>query len=912
MIKPEYLRCEYLINPLGIDVVNPRLSWIVQSEERDQIQTAYQIVVSSSKDLSEKEQGNLWDTGKVSSDQTCHIKYEGKTLKSQMNCYWKVKVWDKEDQASEYSQIAYWSMGLLSPADWKAKWIGLPPRKEKRPIRQLIPKRKYLPSPLIRHSFKIEGKIKRATLYSTALGEYELYLNGKRVGDRYFQPEWTDYNKRVQYQTYDITNSLKKGENVIGGILGDGWYRGRLGTFGILHDYYGVNLRLLVQIYVEREDGQIQQIYSGSDWKIWEEGPIRESDHFRGEVYDTQKELPGWDSSGFDDSGWNLVNVDNSIKANLVAHMNEPIRIVKEITPIEVTEPKKGEFIFNLGQNIAGWVKIRINKDIVDAKATIKLRHGEILKEDGRLYTSNLRLVNATDKYIIDKPVKRELCPHFTYHGFQYVEVTGLKKGTKPDLDFMTGHVIASDSPVVGSFESSDVSLNQLWKNIIWTQRDNMISVPTDCPQRGERMGWMGDNTAFCQTAIFNMDMSAFYSKWIKDIRDAQEEEGNYPDFVPYPGSKLYRFLNYYCAPGWADCGVILPWTLYLNYGDKELLEGHYNSAKKYIEYIHSRNPDLLWVEGIGNEYGDWLNGDEFKLDDFPKKGSAIPIEVFATIYFANSTSLLAKMAKILGKSEDFKHYSDLSKKIKERFNQEFVSENGTVEGDNQATYALTLFHDLVSGDLRSKLVQKMVKAIESLDFRISTGFMTTLPLMISLAQSGNCDIAYKLLFSRRVPSWFYMIDQGATTMWERWDGYVKGRGVQSKTMNSFNHFAIGSIGEWLYRVILGINFDEKNPGYKHIIIRPKSGEPLKWVNGSYNSIHGEIGVSWQKDEDNFNLKISIPTNTSATLYLPTKHKDNIRESNTPINEIETIEFIKVENNNTIIKIKSGIYHFKL
>ena len=912
MIVPEYLRCEYLINPLGIDALNPRLSWIVKSEDRGQKQTAYQIIVASREDLLNKEEGDLWDTGKISSDQTCHIIYGGKALSSQIYCYWKVKVWDKDDKPSDYSEPSFWSMGLLNPSDWKASWIGLPPKKKKRTIRQVVPKLRYKPAPLLRKEFRIKKEIRRAIIYITALGHYELFINGNRVGDHILAPEWTDYNQKIQYQTYDVSDLIIEGENAIGAILADGWYKGRLGPFGMLHDYYGTNLRLLMEMHIEFIDSTTELICTDSNWKVFKDGPIQQSDHFHGETYNTKKEQIGWDCPGFDDSKWNDVSIDESIQAMLVAQMNEPIRIIKELNPIEITEPKPGVFIYNMGQNIAGWCKVLLGSSICDPNAVINLRHAEILNTDGTLYTKNLRLTRAMDQYILNSNEKREFQPHFIYHGFQYVEITGLKKGVKPSLDILKGCVIASDSPQVGKFESSDSTLNKLYSNIIWTQIDNMISVPTDCPQRNERMGWMGDNTAYGQTAIYNMDMGAFYSKWIKDIRDAQSKDGSYPDFVPYPRSWIYdKILHFYCCPGWADCGVILPWTMYLNYGDTRIIEEHYESAKMFIEYVHKNNPELIWVNGIGNMYGDWLNGDEFKLENYPKTGSRIPDDVYSTVYFAVSTKLVSKMAEILGKNEEHEYYKSLAMKIKKKFIQEYISDEGIVKGDNQAAYAFALYYDLVPDNLRPKLIKNLVRAIETLDYRISTGFMTTLPLMITLARTDHLDVAYKLLFSRKVPSWFYMIDQGATTMWERWDAYVKGRGPQTSMMNSFNHFAIGSVGEWIYRIILGINLKENNPGYKHIIIHPHPKGPLNWVKGSYDSIHGKIEIEWQKLDDSFEFKISIPANTSTTVYLPTTDKDTIKESGIVIKELDSIEFIKVENETTIIKINSGTYNFK-
>ncbi len=909
---PDYLRCEYLVNPLGIDVLNPRLSWIVQSDERDQIQTAYQIIVSSSEDLIEEEKGDLWDTGKVSSDQTCHIKYNGKALEPQMYCYWKVKVWDKGDQPSKWSIIYFWSMGLLKPADWSAKWIGEPFKKRPNLIRRRI-KKKSSPCPLLRKEFQIEKKIRQANVYVTALGEYELRINGKKVGDRFFTPEWTDYYQRIQYQTYDVSTLIIEGINVIGAILADGWYSGHLGPGGIYyHSHYGVNRVLMLKLNIEFSDGTYEQIVSDSSWKIFYDGPIRQADHFMGEIYNAQKEQNGWDNAGFDDTEWSEVSIDNSIKGKIVAQINEPIRIIEEIRPISVKLLKNKVHIFDLGQNIAGFCKIKLSCRNEKLVSTIKLRHGEMLNDDGSVYTTNLRRATAIDTYVISNKDEKTYHPHFTYHGFQYIQVEGLE--FEPSIDTLVGCAISSDTKLSGSFECSEPSLNKLWKNILWTQRDNTISVPTDCPQRDERMGWMGDVLIFSQTSIFNMDMAAFYSKWIKDIRDMQTKDGFYPNFAPYPYNRSHAipFAKLLPAPAWADCGITLPWDLYLNYADKKILMDHYESAKFYVNYLHSKNPNLIWKKGrsLFNP-NDWLNGDKIKADDYPKKGAEIPQDVFATAFFAHSTELLSKMANVLQLIKDYEFYRNLSQKIKQKFVEEFVDSEGKIKGDTQAGYAIALKFNLLPKDLRNIAINHLKKAIEKYDNRISTGFITTIMMMLELIRNSEIELANKLLLSDRFPSWIYMINQGATTMWERWDAYVKGRGFQSRFMNSFNHYAYGAIGEFLYKIILGINLDDREPGYKHIIIKPILTGSLNWVKGYYNSIHGRIEVEWKKEKEGYEIAISIPTNTTATVYLPTEKVQNIRESDVFIKEIETIVFLKIKNKKTILKINSGKYIFK-
>jgi alpha-L-rhamnosidase len=911
-LKLNKLRCEYLINPLGIDIVNPRLSWILESDERNQKQMAYQILVASTDALLQQDAGDLWDTGKIESDQSNQIAYQGKPLKSCMFCYWKVRVWDKDDSPSAWSEPVSWSMGLLEPKDWKAQWIGAPQKRFAWFWRQ-FPKKK-IPSPLLRKSFSVNTQIKRALVYVTALGEYQLYINGKRVGERFLAPEWTDYDVRVQYQTYDITEFLQNGDNVIGVVLADGWYAGHIGlTFLYNHSVYGINRSLLLQLVLESVEGNTQEIVTDATWKLFENGPIRQADHFKGETHDIRQEQVGWNTPGFDDTHWTPVTVDNTIKRKLVAQMNEPIRNVKEVKPIAVTEPKPGLLVFNLGQNIAGWCKVRLNGAICEPNATISLRHAEMLKDDGTLYTTNLKTAWARDKYILKGVEDREYHPCFTYHGFQYTSVKGLKPGIKPPLDMIIGCAIASDAPLVGEFECSDATLNKLWSNILWTQRDNMISVPTDCPQRDERLGWMADAQVFCQTSIFNMDMAAFYTKWVTDIRDAQMANGKFPDIAPNTRKrgKILGPMN--GAPAWTDAGVIVPWCVYLNYGDKRILEQHYASAKKLIEFVHKKNPNLLWKKGWGQIfYNDWLNGDTIrKVKDYPNKGGTIPKDVFATAYFAHSTELVSKMAEVLGLTEESKSYADLAKGIKAKFTEAFVTEDGTIKGDTQAGYALALFFNLLPDELRPQAISHLVKGLEKYDWRISTGFCSTLPMMLELTKAGYNRIAYQLLLSQRFPSWFYMINQGATTMWERWDGYVKGRGFQNWLMNSFNHYSIGAVGEWIYKVILGINLDENQPGYKHILIKPQPGGTITWAKGHYNSIYGKIEVSWKLEGDKFNLEVTIPPNTTATIHIPAENPANITESGQPIQDSDELQFLSFDQFSASYTLTSGTYQFQ-
>ncbi|MBC8180913.1 glycoside hydrolase family 78 protein [candidate division KSB1 bacterium] len=901
-IHADYLRCEYLRNPLGIDVTKPRFSWILESNKRDQKQSAYQILMASSKEKLDGNKGDLWDSGKIESDKSIQIVYNGKPLQSKVRCFWKVQVWDKNGEKSDWSDTAMFTMGLLENSDWEAEWIGAPKENPE------IGKKRIPPSPLLRKSFAVSEEMDYAYLYVTSLGDYELRLNGKKVGNHVLAPEWTDYLKRVQYQTYDVTEFLSQGENVIGAVLADGWYAGRLGPVRWDKNYprrgpYGLDRRLLMRLDVVRKDGNVQTIVSDGSWKIFLDGPIRSADNFLGETYDTRKEQPNWDKPGFDDSKWESITVDKSMKANLVAQMNEPIRIVKNVKPIEITEPKPVTYIFNMGQNMAGWCRIRLDGP---AGKEITLRHGEMLNLDGTLHTENLKSAVQIDKFILDGKGEKDFEPRFTYHGFQYVEVTGLT--SKPSLDMLVGKAVASDPPITSKFECSNEMLNKLMQNIVWSQRGNMHSVPTDCPQRDERMGWMGDAMVFAQTSIYNMDMAAFYTKWITDIRDAQTKDGRYPDFAPHPYEPEKRFSD---VPGWADAGVVVPWRLYQNYGDKRILKEHYPSAVRFIENIISNNPDFIWKNGRGNKYSDWLNGNTIKAEGYPEKGGEVPYLLYTTTMFANSCRILSKMAAILDRENDVKRYEEILSKIKHRFVEEFLKEDGKLEGDTQAGYALALYYDLLPPEYESKAAELMNKQIERYDGRISTGFHSTIPLMKELTKMGYNEVAYKLIESERLPSWGYSIKQGATTTWERWDAFVAGRGFQNPGMNSFNHYAFGAVGEWMYENLLGIKFDERNPGFKHFVIHPKPGGSLKWAKGEYNSIRGKIGVDWQIKDNKIYVKVEVPPNTNATIHLQTNDSSQVLESGKPVGQVKGVHKITKLDKKLELQVGSGKYDFE-
>lgn len=871
-MRPRKLRCEYLVDPICIDVPAPRLCWILEDGtggKAGSFQAAYRVIVSSSMERLATGDGDLWDSGKVDSPETTNVAYAGKVLQSRQQCFWKVKTWDDAGNESRWEDCepASWIMGLLHASDWHATWIGTPAREPRKimvtdttkpaPVEIIASD----PSPMLRKAFTIPGKPARAMLYSTALGEYEITINGKRAGEDLLQPEWTDYTKRVQYQVHDVTNLLREGDNVIGAMLADGWYMGLLGPGDAVRQrFYGTERRLLAQLVIETADGKSMEIVSDGSWKVNENGPVQASDHFRGEDYDARLEQPGWDAPGFDASKWNPAIVDEKVKANLVAQKNEPVRVFTTLKPVALHDRGPGTWIFDLGQNMVGWCEVKLGGE---AGQKVTLRHGEMLELDGSLHVDNLRLAAATDTFILDGTGERWFHPRFTFHGFRFVEVSGLKAPATAEM--LVGKAFSSNPPVTGSFECSHPGLNKLWNNILWTQRDNMASIPTDCPQRNERMGWMGDAQVFAQTAIYNMDMAAFFTKFTADMRDGQKPEGMYPDFAPHPfppGSFASSF-----GPGWGDCGVIIPWRMYTSYGDKRLLAEHYESMKAYIELVMEENGNYLW-DHWGSNYGDWLNGDTLKAKGYPAKGGEMPKDAYATSFFALSAGLVSRIARVLGKNDDAARYGEVRNRVIAAFNDAYVDKAGKIKGDTQAGYAIALGFGLLSAERQALAVQHLMASIMKYKGRLSTGFISTPHMMLELSARGHLDQAYALVENEEFPGWLYTIRNGATTIWERWDGFVAGRGFQDKGMNSFCHYSIGAVGEWLYRVVLGINFDEDRPAMEHVVIAPRPGGSLAWASGSYDSIRGKISSSWKRDGARTTYRVGIPLNVHATLDL--------------------------------------------
>ena len=768
-----------------------------------------------------------------------------------------------------------------------------------------------LTPPRLRKEFAVEeqSEITRAVVYVTALGLYELHINGQRVGDHQLAPEWTDYRQRVQYQTYDVQGLLHGGENAIGVQLADGWYAGRIGLTRVVPDgppraIYGRQPLLLLQLELHHADGKIERIVSDGSWRMTTDGPLRTADIMDGVVYDAQRETPGWTESGFDDSAWQVAGVAKSPAVELDAQMYEPIRKTREIRPIAITEPKPGVFVFDMGQNFAGWCRLKVQGE---AGQEITLRHGEVLRlDDGTVYTDNLGVDVAVDHFTLRGEGVETFEPHFTYHGFRFVQVTGLTH--EPNLDTLTGCVVHSNPPEVGEFDCSSPMINRLWQNILWTQRANMYGVPTDCPQRVERLGWTGDILAFAPTGCFNMDMAAFLSKWLVDMRDAQVDDGRYPDFAPHPYDPSLRFSG---VAAWGDAGVFVPWCAYRNYDDERMLAEHYESARRWVDWIHSRNPELLWKNDRHNDYGDWLNANTIELEGWPKTGGEMPKEAFATAFFARSTQIVADMAKVLGRNDDARRYGELARKIRAAFVEAYVEPDGRLQGDTQAGYALALEFNLLPQAQWAGAAQRMVDCFKRYKGQISTGFHSTVPLMHSLTRFGYLNDAYRLVNNREVPSWGYEMDHGATTVWERWDAYVEGRGYRVG-MNSFSHYAIGAVGEWMYETMVGINLDPHVPAYKHFVLRPQPGGGLTFVHGAYDSIHGRIASAWHHEGDKLSLEFTVPPNTTATAYLPTHDIGSVHENGVALSDIPGVSDVHATDDGVVCELQAGTYCFEL
>jgi alpha-L-rhamnosidase len=924
-LAPVDLQVEMRVAPEGLDDPRPRLSWRLESAARAQVQSAYRILAAAGEAALAADTGDLWDTGKVEAGESMHVPYAGRPLASRQRVHWKVKVWDGAGRESAWSAPARWSMGLLRPEDWTAQWIAF---KDDSPVHA---DRKTLHLPPARHyrkEFAAGKPVKRATVHASALGIYELEINGRRVGDAWFTPGWADYAKRGYYNTADVTALVAPGPNCLGAAVADGWYAGYLG-YALLCGYgphkagralYGKTPALLAQLEIEYADGTTATVGTDATWKVTGAGPIREADFLMGESYDARREMPGWSRPGFDAKGWEdavPAAANGSVTApfsdpsgtrpvelgfrkppRLQAYVAPPIRVTQEVPAQRVTGAKPGVYIFDLGQNIAGVVRLKVKGP---AGTALTIRHGEMLHPDGRLMTENLRKARATDTYILrGDPAGETWSPRFTYHGFQFVEIAGLPGN--PGLDAVTGLVLHNDTPLVGAFECSDDLLNRLHRNIVWTQRGNYVEVPTDCPQRDERLGWMGDAQIYARAATFNADVAAFFTKWLDDVEEAQHPFGAYPDYCPYPMAHGQPGKPYGTA--WMDAGVICPWTVWTAYGDTRAVERHYDSMRRFLDFRAEAGPT---GKSIGNPWGDWLNVKE-----------DTPIQYVDLCYHARSADLMAAMASAIGRADDAAAYRKRFDSLKEDFKAKCLEADGRLKVDTQTAHVLALDFGLLPDALRKPAADRLAAKIAKNGHRMTTGFLGTKPLLPVLSANGHHDLAVRLFQSRQFPSWGFEVVNGATTIWERWDSYTKeeGFGRHNAAMNSFSHYAFGAVCEWMFRDLAGIDTD--GPGYRKILIRPgppspgsnPDVKPIDRVKASYGSRRGPIAVEWSREAKRFVLRVEIPANTTATVLLPAADAATITEGGKPLAEAAGVRLLRMEGGRAVLEIGSGRYAF--
>ena len=823
------LRVEYKEHPLDIDTPTPRFMWVMHADGSNKLQTKYQLQVYSKDRL-------VWDSGMVNSSRSADIQYQGEQLQECSVYKWRVKIWDEKDLESD------WREAEFETAFFETRDLVFIYHEEQKGSKYINVR---LPAVYFRKTFKVGKEIFRARLYITSLGLYKVHINGECLIKSLIAPDWTDFHKRLYYQVYDITHELRNGDNTIGAVVGDGWYTGHIAHCG-RKNYGDYPLKLYAKILIEYTDRSIDIYNTDSSWKT-SFGMIRQSDILMGEYYDARYDLGDWDSCDYDDSLWKHAKISKTDMVHMKAQKAPIVEKIEEIVPVEMWQTDTDTYVYDLGQNFAGRVILKVQGERGEK---ITIRYGEqvypLMYENRRLYTKNLRGAIATDTYILKGEGTEIFEPSFTYHGFQYVEVSGIKG--IPALDSITGVVMHSNLKTTGNFQCSDDLVNKLYKNIIWSQKSNFFSIPTDCPQRDERLGWLGDAQVFSGTACYNMESKSFYEKYLADCRDAQEDNGLIPVVAPN-----MRHMMTVSAAAWSEAVIIIPWILYHFYGDKKVILDNYDMMLKWQDYITGQNPDFICRDG---GFGDWL-----------EVNANTPTSVVNTAYFAYGTLLLSKISKLINQNENERKYSNLFCNIKRAFQENFVDENGCIYGNTQTCYLLALKFSLVDGEKRQKAAEHLAKLIIEADYKLTTGFIGVSFLLPILCDFGYSDIAYKLLEAKACPSWLYPVVNGATTIWERWNSKTGDDEINDEQMNSFNHYSLGSVGEWLYSYCCGIRCQE--PGFKSIIIQPVVSKTLSFAKAEYNSIYGKISVEWRRQQGNrYQLKVEIPHNTTAEIIL--------------------------------------------
>ncbi|MCE6992601.1 alpha-L-rhamnosidase [Dyadobacter sp. CY323] len=861
-LSPSYLRCEYHENPVT-DAASPRLSWELNSPQTNQVQTAYQILVAlSEQDLTESK-ADLWNSGKVNHRATYQIAYAGKPLKSRQSCYWKVRSWDKNGVVGPWSKASSWQMGLLAKSEWKASWIGLD-------LDHLGKGKVYHlpPAPYLRKQIHVKATFKKATLYVTALGLYEFSINGNKIGDAFLTPGWTDYDKRVYYQSYDVTSQLRAGANALASQVSYGWYAGYLGYSLLVQNpvvraFYGKVPVLKAQLEVTYQDGSMETFLTDQTWKA-SQGALLESDLLNGETYDARLEQNGWNKADFDDKSWKQAQVfEDRPERKIQVYPGPPVRVTQTLPVQSTTKRPDGSYIMDMGQNFAGIIRLHVKGEAGD---TVRLRFGEKLYPDGRLMTENLRMARATDTYIVKGDPQGETWePKFTFHGFQFVEIKGLRY--RPDSQTLLGLVIGSDTPKTGSFETDNAMVNQLYSNIDWTQRANYIDIPTDCPQRDERIGWTGDAQVYAKSATFNRDVASFFTKWVVDLNDGQRANGAYPLYAPAPDLRKTDTFS----PGWMEAGIICPYQIYRAYADTRMISEGWTHMVRFMDFLEKRSKgDFVFKENAFADldpkggYGDWLS--------FGKK---TPPDLLASFYYAYCADLMAEMAQAIGNKKDQQRFALTSAKARKAILEHYTDSQGRFTcnqkaygngagyvdgalgftGNTQTAYANAIYMNIVEEKAIKKSGAFLSELIKENGNKLATGFLGAKPLLPALSVSGHPDLAYKLFLSKEFPSWGFEVENGSTTIWERWDSYTKEDGFKyNAAMNSFSHYAFGAVCEWMFGHAAGIKATK--PGYAEFDIRPEIApkgmgkDGINHLKASLKTINGLITSEWERKED--------------------------------------------------------------
>jgi alpha-L-rhamnosidase len=894
VLHPVDLRCEYLKNPLGIDRTTPRLSWVLQvapTAGRGLKQTAFQIQVGSTEQAHGGGKTDLWDSGKVSSDQSHNIAYWGKPLESRQMCWWKVRIWDQDGKSSAWSEPALWSMGLLHASDWEAKWIGLKDGDESRPHDS---GRTRLPARMLRREFDAPKAIRRAMVYVSGMGFFDLYLNGAKVGDHIMDPALTEYSKLILYLTFDVTRQLKPGKNALGAVLGNGrFFAPRAGDeHPVKFKTYGYP-RLLLQLEIEYADGTRDRVVSDGDWKVTADGPTLTNNEYDGEEYDARKEMPGWDKPGFKDSRWQNVDLMESPGGRLQAQMVEPTRDTQVLKAVSVHQTKPGTYLVDFGQSFYGQVRLTAS---APAGTVVKMREAYSLNPDGSLRSQDNRSALATDTYIFKGVGVETWSPRFRGQGFRRVQVTGLPG--KVTADEFAGLVVENNLDHVGSFECSMPLLNHIYRNVWWGERIFMRNgVPLD-PDRDERQGWAGDTAKDSEGEAFNFNVAAFYEKWINDVFLDQQPDGKQSDVSP-------DYWAFYSGDiPWPSVLTIIPDWYYSFYGDRRILEVNYAPMKNWVEYCaHQLKPDYT-VDKV--TYGDWC--DTASMDGKGKDEGATSLPLIGTSYCYLNVKLMARTAQRLGKPEDEKHYTDLAAKIRDGFNQRFFNpQTSQYESATQASYVLPLAFGLVQDESRPKVIQNLVDNIMIQHHGYSTvGLLGMQWLLEVLTETGHADVALTIATRTERPSWGYMIAKGATTIWERYDMDTRDPGMNSEALL----IQTGDVEAWFYQSLAGITYDPEHPGFKNILMHPRVIPGLTFAKASLDSPQGKIASSWQIREGEFHWKIVVPPNATATVFVPAKDAETVRESGKPAGHSEGVKFLRVENDASVYDVDSGSYEF--